>query len=409
MTDIDGPRLLEDLHRLRQFGAHGHGVVRPTFSEQDIASRHWIAEQMEAAGLSATLDAAGNVFGRSPNAGPTLILGSHSDTQPEGGWLDGAMGVMYGLEVARALLADPATAHLSVDVASWSDEEGTYRSCLGATSFVDGLSDADLDTSNGDGESVRSALARAGLADAPAVRFEPDRHVGHLEAHIEQGPYLEERDQLIGVVTSIVGIRSIDVVFVGEQNHAGTTPMVRRKDAARAMFEFGVEINRRLAETASPTSVWTIGHVSVEPGAQSIVPGRASITVQFRDADDAVLDAMQAEVEAVVVAMDAAGLVAVSSTAIDKIVPTHMDEHLRSALRTAAERRAPGRWAEMPSAAGHDAMVLSHHLPCAMLFIPSIDGVSHDFAEDSHPDDIVLGCQALADAVIDLLATPSSS
>lgn len=404
MVEIDRERLLQDLHALREFGRAGPGVVRPTYSDQDIRARNWLSQRMEAAGLQASLDGVGNVIGRSPNAGPALVIGSHSDTQPRGGWLDGAMGVIYGLEIARALLADPSTSHLAVDAVAWADEEGTYSSCLGARSFVGELTEADMSECNADGETVSAAIERAGLGGRSTASFEPDRHRAYLEAHIEQGPYLEEYRNRIGVVTSIVGIRGIRFEFSGQQNHAGTTPMKRRQDAAVAMFEFGHRLQSVMAEVASPTSVWTTGVVDVEPGAESIIPGAAGLTLQFRDADDDILDAMQNAALTLAAEMDSRGPVRVAGAPLrEKITPTLMAPELRQHIGAAAEALVPGGWVEMPSAAGHDSMVLSHHLPCAMLFIPSINGISHDFAEDSDEDDIALGCQVLANAAVSIL------
>ena len=403
MATIDGERLLNDLRTLREFGARGNGVVRPTFSDDDMAARRWLREKMTAAGLDARIDGVGNVVGVSPNAGPALLIGSHCDTQPEGGWLDGAMGVVYALEVARTLRSDPATAHLAVDVVAWADEEGTYRSCLGSASFVGDLTADDFAKTNASGETVAAAIARVGLTDIEPARFDPDRHIGYLEAHIEQGPYLDDTGRRIGVVTSIVGIRSCEIRFVGEQNHAGTTPMHRRKDAAVAMFDVAVRVRERLAEAAGPTSVWTMGNAVVHPGAESIVPGRATLTMQWRDADAVVLGRMASVVDEVAAEMDDPAGVRISVHHREAIAPTVMDDRLASAIAAAADAHVPGEWVSMPSAAGHDPMVLSHHLPCAMLFIPSIGGVSHDFAEDSRDDDIVLGCQVLADATARLL------
>jgi len=408
VTSVDGGRLLDGLRMLRTFGAHGAGVVRPTFSEQDMAARAWLRDRMSAAGLDASIDGVGNVFGRSPNDGPALVLGSHSDTQPEGGWLDGAMGVMYAIEVARSLAEDPETAGLAVDVAAWADEEGTYTSCLGAKGFVGAVDAETLAAQNVDGESVSEALDRVGLAGVPHARFDPARHVGYLEAHIEQGPSLEERGLRIGVVTSIVGIRGATVAFTGEQNHAGTTPMARRRDAAVAMFRFGHLLQERMAAAAGPTSVWTIGRVTVEPGAPSIVPGSAELAVQFRDQSDEVLQRMLDAVVTTAEEVDGSVRVTVEP-GHEPIAPTVMDADLRHHIGVAAERQAPGAWTEMPSAAGHDPMVLSHHLPCAMVFVPSIGGVSHDFAEDSHDADIVLGCRVLADATATILRDQESS
>lgn len=404
MVEIDGERLLTGLRTLRTFGAAGTGVMRQTFTDADMDARRWLRDQMESTGLEATIDGVGNVWGRSPNPGPALIIGSHSDTQPEGGWLDGAMGVMYAIEIARAVADDPATAGLAIDVVAWSDEEGTYTSCLGSMSFVGELTAVEFAHENADGESVEAALERVGLADVPQVHLEPERHVGYLEAHIEQGPHLEEAGLRIGVVSSIVGIRSMRVNVVGQQNHAGTTPMHRRRDAAAAMFELAVRIRERLGVVASPVSVWTIGNAGIEPGGESIIAGHAWLSLQFRDPIESVLAHMEAEVMAAAAEMSADGVVEVTaSRQRDPIVPTDMAPELRDHIRTAAESRVPGEWVEMPSAAGHDPMVVSHHLPCGMLFIPSIGGISHDFAEDSTDVDIVTGCQVLADAAVAIL------
>lgn len=400
MAKIDGDRLLESLDTLRGFGATETGVVRQTFSPIDLEARAWLVDRMTDSGLVAAIDGVGNVFGRSSNPGPALIVGSHSDTQPRGGWLDGAMGVMYGIEVARALGQDPATARFAVDVASWADEESTYVSFLGSRSFVGELAEFDLEATNADGESARAAIERAGLANRERVRLEPDRHVAYLEPHIEQGPHLEETGKRIGVVTSIVGIRATRVEFVGQQNHAGTTPMARRRDAGVALFEFAVRMRERISAVAGQNSVWTIGNVSLDPGAESIIPGKATANVQYRDADEQVLNRIEQAIVDTAAELDAEGPVRVSaSPSRDHVPPAAMDGGLRTCLGQAAEANLPGGWVDMPSAAAHDAMILARHLPSAMLFIPSINGVSHDFAENSADDDIVLGCQVLADAV----------
>ncbi len=405
MVEIDGDRLLASLRELRTYGATGTGVVRPTYSDVDMAARRWLVGQMTDAGLDAHIDGIGNVIGRSPNPGPAVVLGSHSDTQPEGGWLDGAMGVMYGIEVARALLADPATAHLAVDVGAWADEEGTYGSALGSHSFVGELTDADLAATNADGETVAEALARVGLADVERVELEPDRHIAYLEAHIEQGPHLEASGTRIGVVTGIVGISGATVRFHGEQNHAGTTPMSLRKDAAATMFEFGVRFRERFAEVAGPASVWTIGNLGVHPGAESIVPGAAWCRVQFRDASAEVMARFSATLAELVDELDDEGPCRVTMETGDKgMTPVTMDPAVVAAIGAAAERRAPGDWVKMPSGAGHDANTFAPHIPTGMVFIPSIGGISHDLAEDSHDADIVLGCQILADAVATFLS-----
>ena len=406
MAKIKGERLLSDLRRLREFGAYGTGVVRPSLSPVDLEARGWLVSSMSEAGLQAEIDGLGTVIGRSKNPGPALLIGSHSDTQPTGGWLDGALGVICGLEVARALAEDPATRDSAVDVASWIDEEGTYFSCLGSTAFCGELPAEALERAkNVEGQSLGAAVEAAGLAGRPRARLDRQRHRGYLEAHIEQGPYLEEEGNRIGVVTSIVGIRNFDISFEGQQNHAGTTPMARRRDAGRALVELAQRLNEAFAAKAGPRSVWTVGRIELVPGAPSIVPGRASMNFQFRDAEEERLAALEDLTRNLVAEADAAGPVRVSiAPHSDATKPALMDETLQAHIAAAAERHASGSWVRMPSAASHDAQVLARHIPSAMLFIPSIGGVSHDFAEDTAEEDIVLGCQVLATAAASILA-----
>jgi N-carbamoyl-L-amino-acid hydrolase len=405
MPAINAERLLADLHHLRSIGAQGRGVVRPALSPEDMAARRWLATKFEEAGLSVTIDGIGNVLGRSSNSGPALLSGSHSDTQPTGGWLDGALGVVYALEVVRALAEDPACAHLPMDAIALQDEESRFYGCLGSRSLCDLLDPSVEDgLTDKEGVALADAINDAGLAGVPRLRLEEDRYIGFLEAHIEQGPHLEEDDDRIGVVTSIVGLRGTVFSFAGQQNHAGTTMMRGRKDAATALYWLANAINEEFPKVAGERSVWTMGRAVIEPGAPSIVPGRAELELQYRDMSTDVLAAMAATVERLVAELNAKGGAVVearpSRVAID---PAHMDEGLRSHIASAAEQHAPGKWAEMPSGAFHDAGVMSERLPCAMLFIPSIGGISHDFAEDSHRDDIALGCQVLADAAAGIL------
>ncbi|MBT6118085.1 MAG: hydantoinase/carbamoylase family amidase, partial [Rhodospirillaceae bacterium] len=282
---IDGGRLLADLHELRNFGRCDPGVVRRSFSDADRESRDWLRGRFAEAGLDARIDGVGNVIGRSANPGPALLIGSHSDTQPRGGWLDGAMGVIYALEVARALAENDATRNLAVDAVAWMDEEGTFLNCLGCHSFMGSLPDGLLARATSyDGLTAAEEIKAAGYDKAAPARWEPERHVGYLEAHIEQGPYLEEQGNRVGVVTSIVGRRNVTLTFEGEQNHAGTTPMDRRKDAGMAAIRLGAAIDAAFKTIAGPATVWTIGDLTIEPGkTTSIVPGRAVMHFQFRD------------------------------------------------------------------------------------------------------------------------------
>jgi len=406
MPRIDPDRLLSDLRALRAIGAQGRGVVRPAFSATDMEARRWLKARYEEAGLDAEIDGVGNVLGRSRSAGKALLIGSHSDTQPTGGWLDGALGVVYGLEVVRALAADAATRALPVDVVSFQDEEARFVGCLGSRSLIGALTPEMEDgATDSRGTALAEALREAGLAGVPRLRLDPDRYAGFIEPHIEQGPHLEDAGRRIGVVTGIVGLRGIRFVFRGQQNHAGTTMMARRRDASTALYELAHRINQEFPKVAGQRSVWTMGRVRVEPNATSIVPGYAELDLQFRDPEDAPLDAFEEVVARLVEEMNVRGGVTIEAIrARAPIRPSRMDPRLQSHIEAAAERHAPGLWQRMPSGAFHDAGIVSERMPSAMLFIPSIGGISHDFAEDSRDEDIVLGCQVIADAAASILA-----
>jgi N-carbamoyl-L-amino-acid hydrolase len=395
---IDGARLLEDLARLRQFGAWQTGVHRPTYSPIDMESREWLAGRMREAGLAPEIDGIGNVIGRAPGPGRKLLTGSHTETQPYGGWLDGALGVMIGLEVARVLPG-------RVDVAAWADEEGHFGTFLGSRSFVGALSEAEIDAARGQhtGQALRDALAGAGLAGRPRARVEPGRYCGYQEAHIEQGDELEATGLRIGIVTSIVGIWTYAVRFTGVQNHAGTTRMAIRRDAGVALVRLANAIHTRFPEVIAPRSVWTIGRITLRPGASSIIPGEAEMLVQMRDADPAVLGRMEAALEALVAEARAAGPCGVTMQNVFRSTPRMMDPRFQDALERAAERHAPGQHQRMPSGAGHDAQILAEAMPASMLFVPSIGGISHHIAEDTKHEDIVLGGQVAATAAAEIL------
>src|ERR1700722_20286621 len=209
MPQINGARLLADLRRLAEFGAYKSGVHRPTFSPQDIEARRWLAGRFADACLAASIDGIGNVFSRPRVPGHKRLIGSHSESQIHAGWLDGALGVMYGLEVARAFREDPSTARAAIDVASWADEEGHFGSFLGSRSFIGDVTDEEIDRAcyHNDGTPLRKALEKAGLAESKRETIAPSDYIGYLEAHIEQGDTLDEAGLRLGVVTGIVGIR----------------------------------------------------------------------------------------------------------------------------------------------------------------------------------------------------------
>ncbi|KAA2312556.1 hydantoinase/carbamoylase family amidase [Pseudooceanicola sediminis] len=394
MIPVDPDRFLADLHHLRSFGASGvgKGVVRQAYSDADIAAREWLAAQYAEAGLQATIDPLGTVWGLAP--GKSLLVGSHSDTQPEGGWLDGALGVICGLELARA----GVQAGLPISAVSFQDEEGRFGVMTGSRVWSGRTTLADADALRDSG-GVTFAEGRARMAHMVTGEVDPSRFSGFVECHIEQGPWLDEAQEAVGVVTDIVGIRDLTITFSGEQNHAGTTPMHRRKDALKGMLRFQSLIEERFRNVVTPQTVWTTGHVDLHPGSHSIVPGRCSFSMQWRDGDAARLDRMETIVRAS--AADVAeetGLTLEMSQMLG-LEPVPMDPALQAALAMAAEGQLPGRWRKMQSGALHDAASLSRLMPVAMLFVPSINGISHAFAEDTEEADLVAGLKVLADAV----------
>ncbi len=405
MPRIDGERLLGDLRRIADFGRYQTGVHRPHLSPQDVESRRWLADRMKEAGLDPVIDGVGTVLGRSPKTGPRLLIGSHSDTQPRGGWLDGVMGVIYGLEVARALAEDPETAHLAVDVASWADEEGHWGQMVGSRSFVGLLDEADIDKAKhrDEGTPMREALKAAGLDGVPRAQMEEGRYRGYLEAHIEQGGLLEAGGKRIGIVTAIVGIRQFRLTFGGIQNHAGTTPMPIRKDAGVAMMRLYNDVMDEFPSVAGPRSVWTVGKMVLEPGAPAIVPGRAEMILQFRDADTKVLQAFEAKLMEIVASHQKKGPCTVECVNLSRTEPLVMDDRFLDAIEESAEAHAADLHVRMPSGAGHDAQVIGLRMPAAMMFVPSIGGISHHFTENTADEDIVLGCQVFADAAAKIL------
>jgi N-carbamoyl-L-amino-acid hydrolase len=396
---INYPRLLADLRHLATFGQVGSGVNRLSFTPEDREARHWLLQKMTEAGLDAYIDGIGNVYGQTKGVAKAVLIGSHTDSVPKGGWLDGALGVLYGLEIARARIEAGEPCDLGVDVISFADEEGTYRALAGSLSFCGQLSEAEIDAAkNQQGKNLREALIEAGYADRSRVTLDPSRHVAYLEGHIEQGPRLETEGKKIGVVTGIVGIRRCHVTCTGQADHAGTTPMHLRKDAGSALIKCCYDLMQRFEQVRGPNSVWNFGHIVFEPGAGNVVPSTARVLVEFRDVLEATLDRMQAEIQAVATKANGQGGVGVQATELIRISPAEMDADLTVLTEAAAHDRGASTL-RMPSGAGHDAMVLTRHVPTAMLFIPSIGGRSHDITEDTDEADICLGIDVLADTV----------
>jgi N-carbamoyl-L-amino-acid hydrolase len=398
MTEIDTATFLADLNELRQIGTFRTGVHRPTYTPEDMESRRWLMAKMEACGLTPAIDGIGNVLGRHPGAGPKLLVGSHIETQNQAGWLDGALGVVAGLALARA--------GLPVDVVAFADEEGHYGGFLGSRSFTGLLPDAEIDrlANRYHGKPLREALREAGLEGLPRMALEQGRYKGFLEMHIEQGTQLEAAGLRVGVVTGIVAIWQWKLVFTGQQDHAGGTTMAERRDAGLAAVRLLAEIDRAFPLVCGPRSTWTCGRIALEPGAPSIIPGRAEVLFQFRDIEEATLARMETCLRALVQESNRRERTSCTLEAMALSRPAPCDPVLQQALADAAEALAPGAWQRMPSGAGHDAQYMARHMPAAMLFTPSIGGISHHWAEDTKPEDLALGVRVLGAAAARFLA-----
>ena len=399
MTAVDTARFLRDLHELRKIGTYKTGVHRPTYTPEDMESRGWLMDRMTECGLDPTMDGIGNVLGRHRGNGPHLLVGSHIESQNQAGWLDGALGVVAGLALARA--------GLPVDVIAFADEEGHYGSFPGSRSFIGELSEEQMDgmVNRYHGKRLRDALREAGLEGCPRLQLEPGRHRGFLEMHIEQGTSLESNGLQIGVVTGIVAIWQWRITITGQQDHAGGTTMAERRDAGLTAVRLLHMLDQRMPQVCGPRSTWTCGRIALDPGATSIIPGKAEVLFQFRDVDQPTLDRMEATLRACVQESNRREKCPAVLEAMSQSRPALCDPALMSALSAAADSLASGKWTTMPSGAGHDAQYMAKRMPAAMLFVPSINGISHHWAEDTKEEDLALGIQVLADGAARYLAT----
>ena len=394
---LDTGRFLADLDAARRIGTYRTGVHRPTFSAEDMESRRWLAGRMQEAGLEATIDGIGNVFGRHPGPGPHLLAGSHIETQNHAGWLDGVLGVIGALELARA--------GLPVDVCAYADEEAHWGDFIGSRSLVGDLSEADIDAARNrfTGAPLRPVLEEVGLAGRPRLTVDPSRYKGALEMHIEQGTQLENAGLRIGVVTGIVGIRQFRITVTGQQDHTGGTTMRERKDAGLTAVRLLGMIDQEFPRVCAERSVWTTGRIALEPNAPMIIPGRAELVFSFRDLSGAVMDRMEECLRRVVQESNRRERCPAVLEEIGRSEAAISDPAIVRAFTEAAEVLCPGAWQAMPSGAIHDSQILARKLPIGMLFVPSVGGISHHWSEDTKREDLVLGMEVLAEAARRLL------
>ena len=388
------------------FGATGRGGVnRQALSPEDAAARVRVLDWARARGFTAAVDDIGNVFIRragSDKAADPVVAGSHIDSQPTGGNFDGVYGVLAALEVLDAAAdADIATKR-PIEAAIWTNEEGSrfQPTTMGSTVFAGSLPlETALDTTDADGMTVRDALTQT--LDRMAI----DRHrdfrapmAAYLEAHIEQGPVLEAEAKTIGVVAGIQGLRWFQVEVKGDEAHAGTTPLGRRKDAFVAASAMVRDLQALMAD---PDDVvrFTVGRFEVTPNSPNTVPGHVLFTIDFRHPDNAVLKRLGDQVEPICQA--AAGGCAVSLVETLNSPPTDFDAEIRRMIGAAAARQAMDHL-EIVSGATHDAKYMADLCPSGMIFVPCKDGISHNETESATPEDLACGARVLAEAMIRL-------
>jgi beta-ureidopropionase / N-carbamoyl-L-amino-acid hydrolase len=400
---IDPERLWATLMETGAIGGTAKGGInRQTLTAEDAAVRAWFKGAAEALGCTVTVDEVGNIFalraGRQPGLAP-IALGSHLDTQPTGGKFDGNLGVLGALEALRTLVTAGYETNAPIVVVNWTNEEGARfaPAMLGSGVFAGVYTRAAADAV-ADLEGVRfgaalDAIGWRGEAKAGAMRLS-----AYLELHIEQGPILEAEQKTIGIVTGVQGVRWYELNLSGRDSHAGTTPMPRRADALFACARLVGDV-RALALARAPTAVGTVGQVEVKPNSPNVVPGQVRMTVDLRHHEDAVLEAMEADLKAAVERAASEEKVTISLSNLHDLPAIKFHPECIAAVRGAA--RALG-YAERDiiSGAGHDAVHLSRITPSAMIFVPCKDGLSHNEAESATREDCAAGAQVLLEAAL---------
>ncbi|WPG39472.1 Zn-dependent hydrolase [Variovorax sp. EBFNA2] len=402
---VNGQRLWDSLMQLAQLGAtEKGGVCRIALTDLDRQGRDLFTRWAREAGCEVRVDAIGNIFARRAgrnNALPPITTGSHIDTQPTGGKFDGNYGVLAGLEVVRALNDAGIETEAPIEVAVWTNEEGSrfvpvmMGSGVFAGAFTLEHALAQRDT---EGVSVADALSAIGYAGAVPASAATSPVGAYFEAHIEQGPVLEANERVIGVVEGALGQRWYDVVVQGMEAHAGPTPMELRKDALLAAAELVVEVNR-IALAHAPHGRGTVGWIDNYPNSRNVIPGRVKLSVDLRAADDVVLSAMDAALKEAVQRIATKGKVEATVEQVVYFPPQPFTPALVSAVREAAQDQGM-TWMNVISGAGHDAVYLARVCPAAMIFVPCLDGISHNEIEDAQPDHLEAGCNVLLQAML---------
>ena len=399
---IDGARLWQSLMDLARIGGTPKGgVCRIALTDLDRQGRDLFVQWAREAGCSIRIDAIGNIFARRAGADDSLapvMTGSHIDTQPTGGKFDGNYGVMAGLEVVRTLNAAGVRTRAPIEVAVWTNEEGSrfVPVMMGSGVFAGAFTlEHALAQRDAQGVSVAEALAAIGYAGqagaAPVVG-------AYFEAHIEQGPVLENHERVIGVVQAALGQRWYDVTVQGMEAHAGPTPMELRQDALLAASALVAEVNR-IALDRLPHARGTVGSLEVHPNSRNVIPGRVKLSVDLRAPDDAQLLDMDAALRAACARIAAERGLAIDVEQVVYFPPQPFTPHLVEAVRANAADLGYSCM-DVVSGAGHDAVYVARVAPAAMVFVPCADGISHNEIEDADPAHLEAGCNVLLRAML---------
>jgi N-carbamoyl-L-amino-acid hydrolase len=404
---INAERLQANLEKLSEFGRNPEGgVTRLGFSQTEMDARAYVMGLMKEAGLQVRVDAAGNIFGRRAGSAhlPILLFGSHIDSVPHGGNFDGSVGTLGAIEVIRALNDGHITTRHPLEVVVWTNEEGPHFgiSALGSGVAAGALGPEILDRKDEEGLTLADWLRRYGqdpshLTDA---RIPRGTLAAILELHIEQGPQLYETKTQIGVVQGIVGLKRWKCVATGFANHAGTTPMNRRKDALAAAAK-DLLVVRDVVRAEPGRQVGTVGYMKAEPGAPNVIPGRVEFPVELRDLDAATIERMWQRIQQRFAETDREEGVETRCAVINDIAPALSDPSVQGAIRDAA-RTAGLSTADLPSGAVHDAGEISRIAPMGMIFVPSRDGISHAPQEFSTWEDVANGTEVLYRTIVKL-------
>ncbi len=409
---VDIERIKRDILDLAAIGRSGEdrGIYRMAFTDADMEGKRWLRKRIEENGLEPSSDGAANVSGVLPghNDQPRVFVGSHIDTVPCAGMLDGTLGVVVGLECLRVMREQGTRHERTIELIAFSDEEGRFGGTFGSEAFTGVLTPEKLECATDlGGTGLGEAMRRHGLDPMKALdaRRAPANIHAYLELHIEQGPVLDEKQLQVGIVDHITGLQSWSLSFTGEANHAGTTPMDYRKDAFMGLADFAHELPRILDENGGEHSRATIGKAEILPGAPNSVPGAVEFSLDFRDPSTATLEELAGAFEKALAAVSRRRRLKFEINVQGEIRPVAADKRLLTMLDAEVERLGL-RSTRMLSGAAHDAQLVGRVAPMAMVFVPSRGGLSHSPAEWTAWEDIEAGAELMLAALTQLASRP---